>query len=144
LEKIQIFKTWNNGKLYLPTKAQLKPRLEVHLNNIVQTRKYPYQDKVWAENINNKFAELPEDFKPEKKLTDDAQTLLFFLFSMELDSFKAKVPLSRFDEEMNLPLFIILGSSQKAAIDAKEADIGIYRVLGSIFSWWTTIWPFCR
>ncbi len=138
-----MFLEWNTKKLALQPKSKLKEPFEDRLKKIVSTKKYAYQDQKWADGMREKFASLPEKLEPEKPLSNSAQAVLVLVFSKELAAFRNQVAVGKVRGELELPLFMVFGKAQSEATKAKEANIGVERIIGSLFWWWTTVWPFC-
>jgi len=138
-----MFQEWNVKRLELPPKSKLKDRFEDRLKKILSAKKYTYQDAKWADAMREKFAALPQKLEPEKPLSDSAQAVLVLVFSKELAAFRNQVALGKVRGELELPLFMVFGKAQSEATKAKEANISVGRIIGSLFWWWTSVWPFC-
>src|SRR5207245_2539226 len=128
----------------LPRKSKLAPLLEKRLEDILKReKKRAYQTDAWARSIRNRFNAMPEEIKSERKLTERAALLLAYLFIDSLAEFKLQVPLTQARDELNLPLFMILGRAQEEAKSADRSTVDSRSLVASLASWWTSIWPFC-
>jgi hypothetical protein len=142
-EFVRILDQWNDLKLDLPSKSALRPVLERRLSETVKLKRYPYETESWQNSILKKFDGLPAQVRPEKRLDTSAEMILVLLFLKGRDEFERQVVKPEgVRKELDLPLFLVLGSAQETAKTRTTIDSN--SVSRSLLAWWTAVWPFCK
>jgi hypothetical protein len=142
-EFAKMLDQWNQLKLELPSRLDLRPVLVDRLSKTVKLGQYPYEIESWKTSILKAFDNLPQQVKPEKRLDTSAEMILVLLFLKGRDEFEKQVGSPKgATKELNLSLFLILGSAQETA--KGNATIDPNSVSRSLLSWWTAVWPFCK
>lgn len=142
-ELLGILDRWDKKDLRLPKKSDLQKRFQSELSRLVDRRLYPYQTSSWANDRLARWKELPEVVNAERPLTDAARHVLVLLFAKNRIALEKEIPPDRLKETLDLPLFLVLGKAQQDAAKAGRPRIEIATLVGSLFDWWTQIWPFC-
>jgi hypothetical protein len=135
---------WNESRLELGTKTDLRPSLTQRLEQIVMIQRYSYETALWSGGVLKQFDELPNQIRPDKKLDASAEMVLILLFLKDRHDFERHVSLKFLRQELRLPLFLILGRAEVLA-RARQAALTVdaNTISRSVLDWWTTIWPFC-
>lgn len=130
---------WNAKTLRLPAKDTLVGRLKARVGEVLLQKAYTYQTATWQEQMLKQVAELPEVLEPRKGISGSGAMVLRLLFMKGLNEFKRRIVVGQVRSQLELPMFLILGSAQ--AIDRPQIDAEA--VAQSTARWWTAVWPFC-
>jgi len=139
---VQLVELWNNKELKLPAKGVLVQRLTLRLDEVVKGKLYSYQTNDWRQDMLGQASNnLPDQLVPASRISNAAALVLVSLFIKNITDFKAQVTATKTQTraELELPLFLILGTAQSG----KPSEIDAELMIRSVFAWWTTVWPFC-
>lgn len=142
-ELVKILDEWNAKTLVLPSKGDLKERFEKRLSEVLKARRYSYQDEAWVKEMRARFDKMPSFVKPELRIDAASQLTLTVLFLKDIAVLQKQMKAAQVREALMLPVFLVFGTAQNAAKEAKKAEIESTQMTASLLYWWTTTWPFC-
>lgn len=139
-ELLQLVNLWNSKDLRLPARDAVMKGLDARVQSVIRSPTYAYQTNTWAQAMLTQAAALPNILVPRATIDDPAALVLVSLFIKDLGQYKKQVPQNAVREQLQTPLFLILARAQQMA---GQGQINAAIMIRSIFSWWTTVWPFC-
>lgn len=136
----EVFDKWDNEELILK-KSQLEPAFKEELKQRMEERPFGYEDEYWQGKILEGWAQLPKVLKPYLKLSLGSRLYLIGLYVDNLNDFKKKVLFEQVEDELRLPLFMILGRAQPLT-NTKTINTPSISEARRLF--YTVIYPFCH
>ena len=140
-ELITLVSSWNNKDLKLQPREVIIKQLQQRVDAILRSPRYSYQNNAWAQEMIKQASDLPM-VGPKVRVSDPAASVLMALFIKDLDQYKRDVKLDAVKEQLQTPFYLILSRAQ-ALLRPDAQIIDVATMIRSVFSWWTTVWPFC-
>ena len=143
-EFVKIIDKWNTETTEFPASHELRGHFVANLEQAVAQKWQGYETTEWAEGKLMQFDQLAKNKqRPQLKLDHQAVLTLTLAFAINLPSMRAKFKPESLGEELALPTYLIFSKSQEIALKAKRSFITSEDISRTIFSLWTTVWPFC-
>lgn len=140
---VSIIERWNGYELELPTKPDMRPKFLAQLTTRVSEKPFGYETQLWADSKIAAFDALPVNLNPKLPLDLQSAQILALAYAINLPEVRERFEVSQTEQEIELPLFLILGTAQENALKDGVDIIQPRHVLSSIFKTWTGIFPFC-
>ena len=143
-ELLKISYQWNIGEIEFPAHKMLGAQFKDEIDRRVNWRANGYETRGWADGKLRQFAALAETANhPKLKLDQHAIVTLTLAFSINLPFVRERFKPESLKKELALPTYLVFFGAQERALKAKHNFITSEDISRTIFSWWTTVWPFC-